>query len=73
MKIQDKVTMPWISEAEIPAIKLVLSKWRQLRHSSLWVSEQKVNTETNVDKLTETAAKCCQMISILNDNAKSSN
>lgn len=29
--VKDRVTVPWISEREIPAIKLALSAWRKLR------------------------------------------
>lgn len=29
--VKDKVTIPWMSEREIPAVKLVLSAWRALR------------------------------------------
>lgn len=29
--VKDKVTIPWMSEREIPAIKLVLSAWRRFR------------------------------------------
>ena len=31
MKTKDKVTVPWMSQREIPAVKLVLSAWRKLR------------------------------------------
>ncbi len=29
--VKDTVTIPWMSEREIPAVKLVLSAWRKLR------------------------------------------
>ncbi len=31
LPVKDRVTVPWISEREIPAIKLALSAWRKLR------------------------------------------
>lgn len=29
--VKDRATIPWMSEREIPAIKLALSAWRKLR------------------------------------------
>lgn len=31
LPVKDPVTIPWMSEREIPAIKAVLSAWRKLR------------------------------------------
>lgn len=34
--VKDRNTVPWMSSAEIPAVKLVLSEWRKLRRSVFW-------------------------------------
>lgn len=31
LPVKDRVTIPWMSEREIPAIKAVLSAWRAMR------------------------------------------
>lgn len=31
LPVKDRTTTPWISEREIPAVKIVLSAWRKLR------------------------------------------
>lgn len=36
--VKDKVTIPWMSEREIPAIKLALSAWRKLRRDKSTVA-----------------------------------
>ncbi len=67
--VKDKVTMPWISDKEIPAIKLILSKWRKLRRSKAWKEEQKAESGEDADELSETAAKCCERLMRLDEMA----
>ena len=67
--VKDKVTMPWISEKEIPAIKLVLYKWRKLRRSKAWMEEQKAESGEDAEELANTAASCCERLMILDKMA----
>ena len=38
LPVKDPVTIPWMSQREIPAIKAVLSAWRKARKDPLFVS-----------------------------------
>lgn len=38
LPVKDRDTVPWISPAEIPAVKIMLSAWRKLRKDKCEIS-----------------------------------
>ena len=60
--VKDSVTIPWMSEQEIPAIKLVLSAWRKLRKNR---QKQEYKIE-DLESYIATAAKALCAVAALN-------
>ena len=57
LPVKDSVTIPWISEQEIPAIKAALSAWRKARRSKQWRADFGDHIEAlNAKELPEEAA-----------------
>ena len=61
--VKDRKTVPWMSSAEIPAVKLVLSEWRKLRRSVFW-RESAPCEPSDIPSYTVDAASLLQSISL---------
>lgn len=72
--VKDNRTVPWVSELEIPAIKIVLSKWRKLRKSKEWRDEMRNRVTTDLiecsKRQAEIAAEACEVIMVIDDRLR---
>lgn len=72
--VKDSVTVPWMTEQEIPAIKLILSRWRKLRKSDGWKSEiakyEYANPEREAEVQSVLAACACEALTNINNSLK---
>lgn len=69
--VKDSRTVPWVSGLEIPAIKIVLSKWRKLRKSKEWRDKMRNRVTTDLidcsKRQAEIAAEACEVITAIDD------
>lgn len=72
--VKDNRTVPWVSELEIPAIKIVLSKWRKLRKSREWRDEMRNRVTTDLiecsKRQAEIVAEACEVITAIDDRLR---
>ena len=67
--VKDRKTVPWMSSAEIPAVKLVLSEWRRMRREKKGGSYRHIGS-VSLDRYVKDAATLMQYVAVSESKLK---
>lgn len=71
--VKDQVTIPWMTQREIPAIKAILSAWRERRKvwkRSGFAGHAFRPTQEVADSVAMEAATSCEIIAIIDETLR---